>query len=88
MVESEMSISSKDSRNLTESKIIDNEFNEISAQDIINNEFDNLEDWTDEQLNKIKSKCLSYYNNFQIDFPNQKKSKDKESNSYEEESNE
>ena len=36
MVESEMSISSKDSRNLTESKIIDNEFNEISAQDIIN----------------------------------------------------
>ena len=41
MDENELSISSKDSKNLTDSKLTDGEFNEISAQEIINNEFDN-----------------------------------------------
>ena len=84
MVESEMSLSSKDSKTLTESKISENEFNDISVQEIINNEFDALEEWYDKQLSNIKKKCLDDYNNFHIDFPNEQK-KDKESNSFEEE---
>ena len=46
----------KDSNNLTESKLNDTEINEIFVQDIINNEFDNKEDWIDKIFNRIKKK--------------------------------
>ena len=90
MVESEMSISSKDSKSLRESRVSENQFTDISAQEIINNEFDSLEEWYEKQLGNIKKKCLDNYNNFHVVFPNEKnkvkeKEKDKESNSYEEE---
>ena len=48
--------SGKDSNNLTESKLNDTEINEIFVQEIINNEFDNIEDWVDKIFNRIKKK--------------------------------
>ena len=88
MSESEKSISSsKDSNNITDSKLNEtNGFNEISAQEVINNEFDNLEDWIDEQFENIKKKCLEQYNNFKVNIPNQNQKKDIESSSLDEES--
>ena len=48
--------SGKDSNNLTESKLNDTEINEIFVQDIINNEFDNIEDQVGKIFNRIKKK--------------------------------
>ena len=89
MSESEKSISSKDSNNITDSKLNETTvFNEISVQEVINNEFDNLEDWIDEQFDNIKKKCLDQYNNFKVNIPNPNQKKDIESSSLDEESNE
>ena len=87
-MENEASISSKDSKNLTESKISEEKINDSTAQEIINNEFEILEDWVDEQFNSIKKMCINKYNNFNVNFPiNNKKSKEKIIDStYEEES--
>ena len=46
----------KGSNNLTKSKLNNTEINEIFVQDIINNEFDNIEDWVDKIFNRIKKK--------------------------------
>ena len=48
--------SGKDSNILTESKLNNTEINEIFVQDIINNEFDNIEDWLCKIFNRIKKK--------------------------------
>ena len=48
--------SGKDNNNLTESKLNNTEINEIFVQDIINNEFDNIEDWFGKIFNRIKKK--------------------------------
>ena len=88
MVESEKSLSSKESINMTDSKLNETQFNEISVQEIINNEFDNLEDWADEQINKIKKQSIDKYNKFKVDFPNENQKKDIDNNNYDNESNE
>ena len=49
-------LQSKDSNNLTKSKLNDTEINEIFVQEIINNEFDNIEDWVGKIFNRIKKK--------------------------------
>ena len=46
--------SGKDSNNLTESKLNDTEINEIFVQEIINNEFDNIEDWVNKEFITLK----------------------------------
>ena len=79
------------SSNSSESKLNDTEINEIFVQEIINNEFDNIEDWVDKVFNNIKKKWLGGYNNFKIDIPYEinNKENDKESSAdYEDESNE
>ena len=76
-MESESISSSRDSRNLTDRTLINNEFTEISAQEIINSEFDNLEEWVDDQFDDIKKQCIDCYNNFSVDFPNNNKKKEK-----------
>ena len=84
----ESDLSSKDSINLTDSKLNDIEVNEIFVQEVINNEFDNLEEWIDKQFNNIKKKCLDEYNHFKVGFPNENKKKetekDESSSNYEE----
>ena len=67
------SISSSYSKTLTDRTLINNEFTEISAQEIINSEFDNLEEWIDDQFDDIKKQCKDCYNNFSVEFPNNKK---------------
>ena len=76
MTESEISLSSKDSKNLGESKIILNFNDKLSPSEIINNEFDLLEDWIDNQFKEIKKECLDKYNNFSVPFPNEAKKSD------------
>ena len=90
MAENELSESSKDSKTIGDSKLTEPEFSEITAQEIIINEFDNLEDWIDEQFDNLKKKCLDDYNNFKVQIPNenQNKSIDKDlSSGNEEDSN-
>ena len=47
-------LSSKYSNNLTESKLNDTEIKEIFLQKIINNEFDNIEDWVNKEFITLK----------------------------------
>ena len=42
------------SSNSSESKLNDTEINEIFVQEIINNEFDNIEDWVDKEFITLK----------------------------------
>ena len=44
------------SNKLTKSKLNDTKINEIFVQDIINNEFDNIEDWVGKIFNRIRAK--------------------------------
>ena len=37
---------------------------DIDVINIINKEFDELEDWVEEEMLKIKNKCIDDYNNF------------------------
>ena len=46
-------LSSKDN-NLTKSKLNDTEINEIFVQEIINNDFDNIEDWVNKEFITLK----------------------------------
>ena len=87
----DIDLSGKVSNNLNESKLNDTEINEIFVQIIINNEFDNKEDWVDKVFNNIKKKWLGSYNNFKVEVPYEinNKENDKESSTdYEDESNE
>ena len=52
MIDSDKSISSKDSKNLDDSKLTD-ESNQMSIQEIIDNQFEELENWLDEEFDNI-----------------------------------
>lgn len=83
MIDSERSISSsKDSKNLEDSKLTE-ESNQMSIQEIIDNQFDELENWVDEQFENVKKDCMNAYHNFKVEFGNKKNKK----NNYEENSN-
>ncbi len=71
MEDSDKSISSKDSKNLSDSKLTnESNKNQISMQEIIDNQFDEVENWVEEQFDNIKKDCLKVYNNFNVKFPN------------------
>ena len=72
MVDSEKSISSEDSKNINDSKLT-NESNKISIQELIDNQFDELENWVEEQIENVKKGCKNAYNNFRVNFKNIKK---------------
>ena len=67
MIDSERSISSKDSKNLTDSKLTD-ESNQMSIQEMIDNEFDELENWVDDGFDNIKKDCMNMYKNFKVNY--------------------
>ena len=67
MIDSERSVSSKDSKNLTDSKLTE-ESNQMSIQEIIDNQFDELENWLDEEFENIKKDCINMYNNFKVNY--------------------
>ena len=67
MIDTERSASSKDSKNLTDSKLTD-ESNQMSIQDIIDNQFDELENWLDEEFENVKKDCINMYNNFKVNY--------------------
>ena len=67
MIDTERSASSKDSKNLTDSKLTE-ESNQISIQEIIDNQFDELENWLDEEFENVKKDCFNMYNNFKVNY--------------------
>ena len=67
MIDSDKSISSKDSKNLDDSKLTD-ESNQMSIQEIIDNQFEELENWLDEEFDNIKKDCLNKYKNFKVNY--------------------
>ena len=67
MLDSERSESSKDSKNLSDSKLTD-ESNQMSIQEIIDNQFDELENWLDEEFENVKKDCFNMYNNFKVNY--------------------
>ena len=74
MLDSERSDSSKDSKDLSNSKLTD-ESNQISIQEMIDNQFDELENWVDQELDIVKKDCLNMYNNFKVNYKNNKNKK-------------
>ena len=79
MLDSERSESSKDSKNLSDSKLTD-ESNQISIQEMIDNQFDELENWLDEEFDNIKKDCINMYKNFKVNYKNKKKDENKINN--------
>lgn len=67
MIDSDKSISSKDSKNLDDSKLTD-ESNQMSIQEIIDNQFEELENWLEEEFDNIKKECLNKYKNFKVNY--------------------
>ena len=67
MIDSDKSISSKDSKNLDDSKLTD-ESNQMPIQEIIDNQFEELENWLDEEFDNIKKDCLNKYKNFKVNY--------------------
>ena len=67
MIDSDKSISSKDSKNLDDSKLTD-ESNQMSIQEIIDNQFEELENWLDEEFDNIKKDFLNKYKNFKVNY--------------------
>ena len=48
------------------------EINETTVREILDIEFDALEEWVETELDKIKNKCIDDFNNFNITFPSNK----------------
>ena len=67
MIDSDKSISSKDSKNFNDSKLTD-ESNQMSIQEIIDNQFEELENWLDEEFDNIKKDCINMYKNFKVNY--------------------
>ena len=63
----------RDSDIILENKDENKEITDIIVQEIINNEFDKLEDWVDNQLDDAKNASIDFFNNFQVDIPGQKR---------------
>ena len=40
----------------------------MSIQEIIDNQFDELENWIDEEFENIKKDCINMYNNFKVNY--------------------
>jgi len=48
------------------------EINETAVREILDLEFDALEEWVETELDKIKNKCIDDFNGFKITFPSNK----------------
>ena len=40
----------------------------MPIQDIIDNQFDELENWLDEEFENVKKDCINMYNNFKVNY--------------------
>ena len=48
------------------------EINEKTEREILDMEFDALEEWVETELDKIKNQCIDDFNNFHISIPSNK----------------
>ena len=48
------------------------EINETTVREILDMEFDALEEWVETELDKIKNQCIDDFNNFHISIPSNK----------------
>ena len=48
------------------------EINETTLREILDMEFDALEEWVETELDKIKNQCIDDFNNFHISIPSNK----------------
>ena len=48
------------------------EINETTVREILDMEFDALEEWFETELDKIKNQCIDDFNNFHISIPSNK----------------
>ena len=51
------------------------EINETTVREILDMEFDALEEWVETELDKIKNQCIDDFNNFHISIPSNKQIK-------------
>ena len=61
--------SESDNSSDEEPKKKNQEINEMTVREILDMEFDSLEEWVETELDKIKNKCIDDFNGFNITFP-------------------
>ena len=61
--------SESDNSSDEEPKKKNQEINEMTVREILDMEFDSLEEWVEIELDKIKNKCIDDFNGFNITFP-------------------
>ncbi len=64
--------SESDNSSDEEPKKKNQEINEMTVREILDMEFDSLEEWVETELDKIKNKCIDDFNNFNITLPSNK----------------
>ena len=60
---------------IIENKVENKEITDIAVQEIINDEFDKLEEWIDNKLDDAKNTSIDFYNNFHVEIPGNKNNK-------------
>ena len=67
-----MNIGNENNDNMDSPKKKKTKINETTVREILDMEFDALEEWVETELDKIKNKCIDDFNNFNITFPSNK----------------